>query len=298
MRLIGRRLAQMCIPSLLLGSLLWSVEEPLPTVSLDSVWLSQQWQAADQDSVPQPTLNWSEGILIMTLALTPPPGFRIIGQPTARILSAHDASGVDLRLPKSASRTHHDEWPSLEVQPTSFVQVHLRAPVAPFAGLREVTGTCTVHLARNQPKEAVLTPVSAWIDKPTNLADDVSAEFIVRRGEDGCLFIEFSSVAAERFSSLRLTTSDGDELFVDSDADEPDQDNQTITRFLPDNIPDTGILTLRFVGSGDRRLVPFSFSPLALPSPPATALKGPVSIPLTGPDTEVVRPDRAIDGKF
>ena len=294
MRLIGRSLAQMCIPSLLLGSLAWAVEEPLPTVRLDSVWMSQQWQADDHDSA----LKWSEGNLYVTLALTPPAGFRIIGQPIARILSAHDASGVDLRLPKSAARTNHDEAPSLELKPTSFVQLHLRAPIAPFAGLREVTGTCTVNLARNQPKEAVLTSVSEWIDMPANIADDLSAEFTVMRGEDGHLFIEFSSVAAERFSSLRLTTRDGDELFVDSDADAPDQDNQTITRFLPDDIPDTATLTLRFVGSGERRVVPFSFSPLSLPSPPVSAGAGPVSVPLTEADPGVVHPAQPPNGNF
>jgi len=283
----------------LLGALAWSAEGPEPTIALDSAWLTHQWQAHDQNSDPISGLVWSEGALVVTLALTPPSGFRIIGQPNVRVLNARDATGVDLRLPHAAAaRANHDETPSLELQPITFVQLHLKAPVAPFAGLRELTGTCTLRLARNQQKEAVLTPLSEWIDKPANLADDKSTEFTVLRNDDQRLFIEFNSATAERFAGMRLTLSNGDDVFVDTDADVPDHDNQTIIRFLPDDTPDNATLTLSFIGSGDRRTVPFTFTPLSLPGPTAPPSTAPVPVPLTDPKPGAVMPVQATDGKF
>lgn len=299
MRPISRRLAQTCAFFLCVHSQAWSAEGKQPTIALNSAWMTHQWQSHHHDSEPTTGLEWSEGSLVVTLTLTPPPGFQIIGQPTARILTAQDATGVDLRLPHAtAVRANNDEPPSLELQPTTYVQLHLKAPAAPFAGLRELTGTCTMRLARNQPKEALLTPISEWIDKPANLADDKSTAFTVMRGEDSRLFIEFNRAAAERFSSLRLTTSDGDDLVVDTDADAPDQDNQTIIRTLPENTPDNATLTLRFVGSGERRTVPFSFIPLTLPAPCTPATTATTSVPLSEPKPRETVPIEATDGKF
>ena len=297
---ISRHLALTCAFFLFVNSQALSAEEKQPTIALDSAWMTHQWEGLHHDSEPKMGLEWSEGSLVVTLRLTTPPGFRIIGQSTARILTAQDATGIDLRLPKAAevaaARANADDIPSLESQPDTYVQLHLKAPVAPFAGLRELTGTCTLRLARNQPKEALLTPVSEWIDKPVNLADDKSTSFTIMRGADSRLFIEFNSAAAERFSSLRLTTSTGDELAVESDADVPDQYNQTIIRTLPDNIPDNATLMLRFVGSGERCTVPFSFKPLTLPAPSAPPT--PTSVPLSEPKPGEPLPMQTTDGKF
>ena len=314
MRSINQGLAHILILSGLLSSLVFSVEKPLdrseekpvvgsverpqPAIALDSAWMTHQWQAhVDHEKVASQALAWSEGSLVITLVVTSPAGFRIIGQPTTHMLAAHDAAGVDLRLPH-APRGSDNEIPSLEMQSTRFVQLHLRAPVAPFSGLRELAGTCTMRLARNQPKDAVLSPLSEWIAKPANLADDKSTEFTVVRGEDGRLSIELNASAAERFAGLRLTTADGDDLPVDSDADVPDDDQQTITRTLPDDTPDNATLTLQFVGSGERRTVPFAFTPVSLPMPPASASTPPKPVPLTDPKPAGNVPVQATDGKF
>ena len=299
MKFIRKRFALTFFCILFVNSQAWSAEENQPTIALDSAWMTHQWQGHLHDSESTTGLDWSEGSLVVTLALTPPPGFRIIGQPTTRIMMAQDATGVDLRMPHAAAvRATADEVPSLVLQPTTYVQLHLKAPVAPFAGLRELTGTCTLRLARNQPKEALLTPIAEWIDKPANLADDKSTAFTVMRGEDGRLYIEFNSAAAERFSSLRLTSSNGDDLVVETDADAPDQDNQTILRTLPENTPDNATLTLRFVGGGERRTVPFSFIPVTLPAPNAPATTAPTSVPLSEPKPGEPLPIQATDGKF
>ena len=275
---------------LALPQLMWSADTPLPVISVDSASMTQRWEAHGAD------LAWSAGSLIVTLEVTPPTGFCIIGQPRVRLIAAHDAAGVDLHLPR-ALRNADDQTPTLQMQPTSFVDVRLLAPQAPFSGLRDFSGTCTLRLAHRQVKDAVVAPLSEWIAKPISLADDKSTEFTVIRGDDQLLYIEFNAAAAERFAGLRLTTAGGDELAVDSDNDASDHEQETVTRPLPDDTPDDAILTLHFFGSGDRCTVPFQFTPLALPAA-ASAPAAPTTMPLSEPKAAPNQPVQATDGRF
>ncbi len=276
---------------LLTAPLAWSADTPQPIISIDSAIVNQQWQGHGAD------LTWTAGSLTATLEVTPPLGFCIVGQPQVHLIAVHDAAGVDLHLPH-APRNTNNASPTLNMQPTSFVEVHLLAPQAPFSGLRDFSGTCTLRLAHRQVKDAVMAPLSEWIAKPISLADDKSTEFTVIRGDDHLLYIEFNTAASERFSGLRLTTVHGDELMVDADNDSSDHEQETVTRPLPEDTPDDAILTLHFVGSGERCTVPFNFSPLVLPAAAAIAPLTPTPMNLGEPKAAPEQPVQATDGRF
>lgn len=281
----------MRLPILLLASLgccAWSAEVPPPQISLHHAQLTRTWNAAEE------VLSPANGNLVITLEVQPPVGYRILGQPLVRVTTALAADGTDVRL--RAVRPQTEEAPTLEREPSRWVEFTLRAPPAPFSSLQKLSGTCAMRLAPTMVKDAVLTPVSAWLGKPVTLADDQSAEFTLYRSDDDqWLYLEFNAAAAERFAGVRLTTAEGAELDIPADEDWPDAEEQTVTRSLPEDTPSDATLTVHFIGMGEHRAVPFTYTALTFPGATVTS---PTAIPLSEPQPVPGQSLKVNDGRF
>ncbi len=269
---------------------------PTSTITVDRAWLSIGWKQDGEKNAGG--LEWDESWLWITMAIAPPPGWRVIGQPTVAVTAARDAAGTDLLLPNTDGEgNYHHDTELGSTQPT-YVQIKIRAPSAPFSGLREFKGTGTVHLVRNQPQEAVLKPLSTWIGKPVALAKMKGPEFTLARGDDGHLRVTFNAAAAMRFAHLRLTTVAGDELTVDEQNDDLDNETNTVTRMLPEDTPADATLAIGFYTIGEFQTVPFSFAPLALPMPISAPVKASTEVELHNPPMEPSQAIRPADGRF